>query len=126
MQWLLQSFLLASALLLGVWVRLPAPVLAGFVLVAVALISSALVSQSACAWVEVAALAVLWIGSLTIWVRVALGDIAWGSYYAALAGRMAVSVWLTARRAARGIWQARWNAAVMAWLLCGAFLWLGA
>ena len=126
MQWLLQTLLLGCTLLLGLWVRLPVATMAGFGVAAVALISPALASRVARGWVEGAALAVLWIGSLTIWVSVALSNIAWDSYYAALAGLMAVAVWLTARRAVGGIRQARWNAAVMAWLLAGAFMWLGA
>jgi lysophospholipase L1-like esterase len=126
MRCLLQLLLLGYTLLLGVWVRLPAAAAAGFGLAAAALISPALTPPSVRAWAEGAALAILWIGSLTIWVSVALGDIAWDSYYAALAGLMAVAVWLTARRAVGESWQARWNAAVMAWLLGGAFLWMGA
>ena len=112
MQWLLQTLLLGCTLLLGLWVRLPVATMAGFGVAAVALISPALASRVARGWVEGAALAVLWIGSLTIWVSVALSNIAWDSYYAALAGLMAVAVWLTARRAVGGIRQARWNAAV--------------
>jgi lysophospholipase L1-like esterase len=126
MQWLLQTFLLGCALLLGTWVRLPAAAMAGFGLAAAALISPALAPAPARGWREGAALAVLWLGSLTSWISGAFGDIAWDSYYAALAGLMALAVWLTARRMGGGIWQTRWNAAVMAWLLCGAFLWLGA
>jgi lysophospholipase L1-like esterase len=126
MQRLLQTLLLGLTLLLARWVRLPAAALAGFGLAAAALISPALAPRSADAWVEGAALAALWIGSLTMWAGVALGNIAWDSYYAALAGLMAGAVWLAARRVAGGIWKARWNAAVMAWLLCGGFAWLGA
>jgi lysophospholipase L1-like esterase len=126
MQWLLQSLLLGCTLLLALWVQLPAAAVAGFGLAAAALIFSALAPRSARAWVEGADLAVLWIGSLTVWISVALGHIVWDFYYAALAGLMAGAVWLTARRAIPRIWKARWHAAVMAWLLCGAFMWLGA
>jgi lysophospholipase L1-like esterase len=126
MQWLLQTILLGSTFLLALWVRLPAVAIAGFGMAAAALIYSALAPQAARVRVEGAALAALWMGSLTVWVAVALAGIAWDFYYAALAGMMAGAVWLAARGAAGGIWKARWNAAVMAWLLCGALMWLGA
>jgi lysophospholipase L1-like esterase len=126
MQWFLQMLLLGGTLLLVWWVRLPAAAMAGFGLAAAALICHALAPRPARARLEGAALAALWIGSLTVWVSVALGDIAWDFYYAAAAGLMAGAVWLAARRAEDGIWKGRWKAAVMAWLLCGACLWLGA
>jgi hypothetical protein len=126
MQCLLQTLLLGCALLLASWVQLPAAALAGLGLAAAALVSSALAPQSARAWMEGADLAVLWIGSLTVWITVALANIGWDFYYAALAGLMAAAIWLKSRRAISRIWKARWNAAVMAWLLCGAFVWLGA
>jgi len=126
MQLLLQTILLGFIFVLALWIRLPAASLTGFGLAAAALISPVLAPRSARAWIEGAALAVLWIGSLTVWVGMALSNFTWDSYYAALAGLMAGAVWLAARRVAGGIWRARWNAAVMAWLLCGAFMWLGA
>jgi lysophospholipase L1-like esterase len=126
MQWLLQTLLLGCTLLLALWVGLPAAALAGFGLAAAALLSPALAPPPARAWVEGAALPALWMGSLTVWITVALAGIAWDFYYAALAGLMAAAVWLAARGAVGGIWKARWNAAVMAWLLCGALMWLGA
>jgi lysophospholipase L1-like esterase len=126
MQGLLQTLLLACILLLGSWVQLPGVSMAGFGLAAAALLSTLWMPRSARNWKEGAALAVLWTGSLAVWVGLALGNIFWDSYYAALAALTAVAVWLTARRATAGTWQARWNAAVMAWLLGGAVLWLGA
>jgi lysophospholipase L1-like esterase len=126
MQCLLQTFLLGCALLLALWVRLPAAAVAGLGLAAAALVFSALAPRSALARVEGADLAVLWIGSLTVWISVALGHVAWDIYYAVPAGLMAAAIWLAARRALPRIWKARWNAAVMAWLACGAFMWLGA
>jgi lysophospholipase L1-like esterase len=126
MRWLLQILLLGCALLLAVWVRLPAAALAGFGLAVAALLSPALAPQAARSKVESAALAGLWLGSLTVWVSLAMAGIAWDFYYAALAGLMAGATWLEARNVVGGIWKARWNAAVMAWLLCGAFMWLGA
>jgi lysophospholipase L1-like esterase len=126
MQSLLQTLLLGLTFLLALWVQLPATSLTGFGLVAAALISPALAPLSARPRVEIAALAVLWIGSLTVWVSVALGNITCDFYYALLAGLMAGAIWLAARRVVGGIWKTRWNAAVMAWLLCGSFMWLGA
>jgi lysophospholipase L1-like esterase len=126
MQWLLQTLLLGCTLLLAHWVRLPTVAIAGFCLAAAALLISASVPASVRARIDGADLAVLWIGSLTVWISVALGRIGWDFYYAALAGLMAAAVWLTARRAIPRIWKTRWNAAVMAWLLYGAFMWLGA
>jgi lysophospholipase L1-like esterase len=125
-RWLLQTLLLGCAFLLGTWVRLPAACAAGFGLVAAGLVLAALAPRPARVWMESAGLAVLWIGSLAIWGSLVLGDIAWDNYYAVPAGLMAAAVWLTARRADGGIWKARWNAGVMAWLLAGAFMWLGA
>jgi hypothetical protein len=69
MQWLLQTLLLGCTLLLALWVRLPAAALAGFGLAAAALLSPALAPQAVRARVEGAALAALWMGSLTVWVR---------------------------------------------------------
>jgi lysophospholipase L1-like esterase len=126
MQWLLQTILLGCTLLLALWVRLPVAAIAGFGLAAAALILSTLAPQSAGARVAGANLAALWIGSLTIWISMALAHIGWDFYYAALAGLMAAAIWLKARREIHPIWKARWNAAVMAWLLSGAFMWLGA
>jgi lysophospholipase L1-like esterase len=126
MQWFLQTLLLAGTFLLVLWVRLPAVAVAGFGLAAAALICPPLAPRPARVRIEGAALAALWIGSLTAWVSVALGGIAWDFYYAAAAGLMAGAVWLAARRTESEIWKGRWKAAVMAWLLCGACLWLGA
>jgi lysophospholipase L1-like esterase len=47
-------------------------------------------------------------------------------YHAGVAGFMAASVWITAGGVAPGLWKSRWNAAVMAWLFCGATAWLAA
>jgi lysophospholipase L1-like esterase len=126
MQRLLQTLLLACILRLALWVRLPGAALAGFGLAAVALLAPAFAPQAARARMEGAALAALWMGSLTLWVTVALAGIAWDFYFAALAGLMAGAIWLEARDTAGAIWKGRWNAAVMAWLLCGALIWLGA
>ncbi len=126
MQWFQQTLLLAGTLLLVWWVGLPAAAVAGFGLAAAALICPALAPRRARVRIEGAALAALWIGSLTVWISVALRGIAWDFYYAAAAGLMAGAVWLAARRAENGIWKGRWKAAVMAWLFCGACLWLGA
>ena len=121
MQWLLQWLLVGCTLLLALWVRLPLVALAGFSVAAAALIWSSLRR----ARMEGADLVLLWIGSVAVWIGAALGHIGWDSYYAALAAMMAAAIWLTARRVHHPIWKARWNAAVMAWLLCGAFMWLG-
>ena len=48
------------------------------------------------------------------------GNIAWDAFYAALAGLMAAAIWLAGTRSDSPAWKSRWNAAVMAWLLCGA------
>jgi lysophospholipase L1-like esterase len=126
MRFLPQTLLLGCILLLALWVRLPVGAMAGFGLAAAALLSPALAPRGARAWLEGAALVALWIGSLTIWLSLAFGNIAWDAFYAALAGLMAGAIWWTGRGAALGIWRARWKVAVMAWLLCGAFMWLGA
>ena len=126
MRWVLQTLLLGCTLLLAVWVELPAVALAGFGLAAVAVISPALAPQPASARVEGVALAALWMGSLTVWIAVALAGIAWDFYYATLAALMAAAIWLAAWDATGGVWKGRWNAAVMAWLLCGALMWFGA
>ena len=67
-----------------------------------------------------------WIGSLLAWGGAALSNISWNYFYAAPAGLMAGAVWITASRTGSPVWKARWNAALMAWLLFGAFTWLGA
>jgi lysophospholipase L1-like esterase len=126
MRWLLQTLLLGCTLLLAQWVRLPPFALAGFGLAAVALLAPALMRPAARACLEGASLAALWMGSLTVWVTAALAGIACDFYYAAVAGLMAGAVWLSARGAVGGIWRTRWNAAVMGWLLCGAWMGLGA
>ena len=126
MQWLLQTLLLACAFLLALWVRLPAVALVGLVLTAAALISPALAPRFVRGWIDGAALAAFWIGSLTVWVAMARENFAWDFYYVVPAELMAAAVWLSAWRAASPSWKGRWNAAVMAWLLCGAFMWLGA
>ncbi|HZM04572.1 MAG TPA: GDSL-type esterase/lipase family protein [Candidatus Saccharimonadales bacterium] len=118
MQRLLQTLLLGCILLLALWVRLPAVMLAGFGLAAVGMIASSRLAG--------AGLALFWIGSLAAFVGGVLGQIGWEFYYAVLAGLMAGTVWLTSRRAIEELWRVRWNAAVMAWLLCAALLWLGA
>src|SRR5580693_2863271 len=125
MRWLLQTLLLGSTFLLALWVQLPAIALAGLGLAAAALLSPVLAPRAARPWIECPALAALWMGSLTVWVGVARAGIAWDFYYAGLAGMMAAAVWLSARDAVGGIWKMRWNAVVMAWLLCGALMWLG-
>jgi lysophospholipase L1-like esterase len=126
MQWLLQTLLLGCTLLLALWVRLPTASIAGFCLVAAALLIPALVPASVRARIDGADLAALWIGSLTAWVSVALSNAGWDFYYAVLASVMAAAIWLTARRALHRILKVRWNAAVMAWLLYAACMWLGA
>jgi lysophospholipase L1-like esterase len=126
MQWLPQNLLLGCTLLLALWVRLPAAAVAGLGLAAVAVVSPVLAPRSAAAWIDGAALAALWVGSLAVWVSVAAANIAWSFYYVPPAGLMAMAVWLTALRRAGGIWKTRWNMAATAWLLCGAFMWLGA
>jgi lysophospholipase L1-like esterase len=126
MQWLLQTFLLGCTFLLAVWVGLPTTALAGFGLAAVAVVFPVLLPQSARGRVEGVALAALWIASLIVWVAAAMAGIAWDFYYATLAGLMASAIWLASWSAVGGIWRGRWNAAVMAWLLCGALTWLGA
>jgi|ERR1700722_5699100 len=126
MRWLLQTSLLGCTLLLAVWVQLPVGVLAGFGLAALALVTAALAPRRDRANFERSILAALWIGSLIAWGALAMAGIAWDFYYATLAGLMAAAIWLAARGVADGIWKGRWNAAVMAWLLCGALIWLAA
>ncbi len=126
MQWLLQTLLLGCTFLLALWVRLPAAALAGLGLAAAAVIFPTPASLSELPWIDGAGLTALWIGSLTLWVTVALGNISWSFYYVPPAGLMAAAVWLAGRRRARGMWMARWNWVAAAWLLCGAFMWLGA
>jgi lysophospholipase L1-like esterase len=126
MQRLLQTLLLGCALLLSVWVRLPAAASVGLSLAAAPLIISAFAPRSVRSRMEGADLAVLWIGSLTAWLGVALANIDWDFYYAGIAGLMAAAIRLTVRPATPRILKARWNAAVMVWLLCGSSMWLGA
>ncbi len=126
MRWFPQTLVLGCILLLALWVRLPAAALAGFGLAAAAILSPALAPPPMVARISGTALAALWTGSLITWLAMAIAGVGWDFYYAAMSGLMAAAVWLTARGAAAGIWKARWNAAVMAWLLCGALLWLGA
>ena len=126
MQRLLQTLLLAGTFLLALWVHLPAAALAGFGVAAAALLAPALAPPAALVWVEGAALPALWLASLTVWGALAVSGFAWDYYYAALAGLMAGAIWLSARGAVGAIWKGRWNAAVMAWLLCAALIWLGA
>jgi lysophospholipase L1-like esterase len=126
MQWLLQMLLVACAFLLALWVRVPAAALAGLGVAAAGLISPAFGPQSSRRWIDGAALAALWIGSVAVWVAVPLGHIVWSLYYVIPAGLMAGAVWMSGWRAASPAWKGRWNAAVIAWLLCGALMWLGA
>jgi hypothetical protein len=91
-----------------------------FCLAAATLIFSAFSPASLRARIDGVDLVVLWIGSLTAWVSLALSNAGWDFYYAALAGLMTAAIWLTARHTLHRIKKARWNAAVMAWLLCGA------
>jgi lysophospholipase L1-like esterase len=124
MTWLLQALLLGCTVLLALWVRLPPAALSGFGLMAVALISSSLPPRFARIRGEGTVLALVWIGSVTAWASV-LGRIEWDSFYAIPDGLIAAAIWLTARRKESEIWKGRWNAAVLAWLQCGALLWLG-
>ncbi|MGO8701349.1 MAG: SGNH/GDSL hydrolase family protein [Limisphaerales bacterium] len=126
MRWLPQSLWLSLILLLAVWVGLPAGAVVGFCLTAAALIVRSIPPRLARTSLARAAVAVAWAGSLTIWVSTALARVTFDVYYAALAGMIAVAVWLVAGRESDAIWKARWNALVMAWLFCGAFAWLGA
>jgi lysophospholipase L1-like esterase len=126
MRWLLQTLLLTCAFLLALWVRWPPLALAGLGLVAAALLAPAFVPRAARSWIEAAAWAALWVGSLTVWFAIESARVAWDVYYAAQAGLIAGAVWLVARGAVGGIWRTRWNAAVLAWLLCAALMWLGA
>lgn len=125
MQRLLQWLLLGCILRLGLWVSMPAAAEVGFGLAALALVLTTTLRRPAPASVEGTALVTLWTGSLVVWFALALSNITWDSYYAALAGLMSIAVWLTARQTGAGILRTRWNAAVMAWLLAGATMWLG-
>jgi len=126
MQRLLQTLLLACALLLSVWVRLPAVAIAGFCLVWAALIFSAWVPQPMRYRFEGVELIVLWVASMIIWLGAAWSHIDWEIFYAVVAGLMAISIWLTSDRSTPRLRKARWNAVAMAWLLCGSFMWFGA
>ena len=124
MQWLLQTLLLACALLLSVWVHLPAIAVAGLSLAAAILLLPAFASvRSKIDGLDVLA---LWIGSLTVWISVALSHFTWDFYYTVLAGLMAAAICLTARKVRPRLRKARWNALVVSWLWCGAGMWLGA
>jgi lysophospholipase L1-like esterase len=124
MQRLLQTLLLACALLLSIWVQLPVVALAGLSLTAVSLVLCAF--SSIRSRIEGLDLLVLWIGSLTVWFSVLWNNTAWDFYYAIIAGPMAAAIWLTARGPMPRIRKARWNGAIMAWLLCASFMVLGA
>jgi lysophospholipase L1-like esterase len=126
MQRLLQTLLLGCVLLLSVWVRLPAAAVAGIGLTAATLVFSSWAPESTRSRIDGVDLAVVWIAGVTVWFSVALGYISWDSYYAIIAGLMAAAIWLTPGRAMPRIRKARWNAAAMAWLLCGSCMWLGA
>jgi lysophospholipase L1-like esterase len=122
MQRLAQTVLLVCILLLVVWVRIPSAALAGLGLAAVALGAR----RPTPAWVDGACLAALWFGSLMTWTSMAGGNFDWNLYYVIPAALMTGAIWLTAQRVRDGVWRNRWNGAVMGWLLCAAFLSLGA
>jgi lysophospholipase L1-like esterase len=126
MRLVLQALFLGCAFVLAVWLRLPVAALAGLGLIAAALIASSLSSRSGRDWIERAALAMVWVGSVAAWGGVALGNVELNAFYAIPAGLMAAAVWLGARNTTGPVWTARWNTAAMAWLLCGALTWLGA
>jgi lysophospholipase L1-like esterase len=126
MQWLLQTLLLGLTFLLACWVQLPRMAMAGLGVAAAALIFQSLARPIVLEWADGAALPLLWLGSLTVWLSMARADIDWSIYYAIPASLMAMAVWVPARRASGGIWKGRWNAAVMAWLLAGVSAWVAA
>jgi hypothetical protein len=121
-QWLLQIVLLGCAARLAIWAQLPSAALAGLGLAAGALLISPITRRS---FGDGSILEAFWVGSITVWAAAAFSDIEWNSFYAVPAGLVAAAVWPTARRAPSPVWKGRWNAALMAWVLCGAFAWLG-
>jgi lysophospholipase L1-like esterase len=124
MPWLAQTLLLGCAMLLAVWVKAPAAALAGIGVLSIALLAPEMMPDRRRESLGAARLAAVWAGSVTAWVSVALSGFTCDLYYAAPAWLMAAAVWLTQRRvgdaAAKG-----WKAPVMAWLFCGALIWLG-
>ena len=123
MQWLLQLVLLGCAACLAVWAQLPSVAVAGLGLAAGALLVSPVTRTEFGNGLVIGA---FWGGSISIWVKAAFGDLSLNSFYAVPAFLVAAAVWPTARRASSSIWKVRWNAALMAWVLCGAFAWLAA
>ncbi|HEY3864087.1 MAG TPA: GDSL-type esterase/lipase family protein [Verrucomicrobiae bacterium] len=111
-------FLAALEVLMGAWVRLPAGVWAGAGLAGAALLFRRAFPGTA--------LAALWIGSLLAWFEAARGGIGGDIYYSIMAGLMALAVWVSLARALDENQRSRWDAQVMAWLLCAALNWLAA
>jgi lysophospholipase L1-like esterase len=124
MLWVLQTLLLGCAFLLGFWVGAPSSALAGIAVLWVNLVIPAISIQS---WKSTGGLRLMmvWACSVVLWFSALWSPFTLDFYLAVTAWLIAAAVWLAQRQIANEPAKARWKTPVMAWLFCGAFIWLG-
>ena len=123
---LLQALLICGAMLLGIWVKLPWPGLAGIGLLSVAIIAAQIVPVRRRAQVWKWNLVAGWIGALNIVGSVWLAQDApflLDSYYAMFAWLVAAIIFLAAGRMRNGSPGAGWKILGMVWAFLGALIW---